>query len=112
MVTAAEILLGVAALGGIVLAIGHLRGRRPPFALALVHGLVSAIGLVTLIIAMVQGVTDTGILTSLILFIVAALGGFVLFSLRLRNKQMRKGLISIHALVAVVGYVVLLVSVK
>lgn len=97
---------------GIVLAKGHLRGSRPPFVLALIHGLVAATGLVTLIIPVVQGATGSRIVTSLILFVVAALSGFALFSFRLREKVLPKRLILVHTFIAVAGYVVLIMSAK
>jgi hypothetical protein len=108
--TLAAILFGVGALGGVALLGLRLRGGNPPIALALVHGLVAASGLVTLILAVAGGARGPA-LTALILFGVAALGGFLLFSMHLRQKLLPVGLILVHALVAVSGYVVLLTAV-
>src|SRR6185437_3990817 len=103
------ILFAVAAIGGALMAIMRLRGRpRPPLALALVHGGVAAAGLVFLILSVVNGsVTDIARI-ALVVFIVAALGGFVLFSFHLRKKPLPVALVLGHGLIAVVGFVLLL----
>ncbi len=46
---------------------------------------------------------------SLILFIVAALGGFILFANDMRKKPGPVALVAVHAIVAVVAFVLLLV---
>jgi hypothetical protein len=45
------------------------------------------------------------------IFVVAALGGFLLFALDLKKKQMPSAVVVIHALVAVTAFVLLLVAV-
>ncbi|MEX2104461.1 MAG: hypothetical protein WD907_03905, partial [Bacilli bacterium] len=75
------------------------------------HGGVAATGLVLLIIAVLQGATGTLPLTALVLFVIAALGGFVLFAFHLRGRQLPKGLIYVHGLLAVVAEVLLIVAI-
>lgn len=107
----AAVLFGVAALGGLVLALMRFRGREiPSLALALVHGLVAASGLVLLLIAVAGGGLATLALVALIIFGVAALGGFAIFSFHLRKKALPKPLIVVHAVVAVGAFVLLLVG--
>ena len=104
------VLFALAALGGIVLAILRFQGRPTlPLGLAVGHGLVGAAGLVTLIWA----VFGTGLAAkaSLGLFLVAALGGFVLFSFQLRKKPIPIGVMLVHALVAVIAFGLLLARV-
>ncbi len=109
---AALVLFAIAALGGIVLAVMRFKGRPyPPMALALVHGAVAAAGLVTLIALVAQGTAkSSNATTSLVLFIVAALGGFVLFFHHLRKVALPVWLVVVHALVAVVAFLLLLFS--
>ena len=103
------ILFAVAALGGLVLAGIRLRGTNPPLSVALIHGAVAAAGLVALILAVVQAGGRTSLpRIALALFVVAALGGFVLFATHLRKKNIPVPLMLIHAVVAVGGFVTLL----
>lgn len=109
--TIALALFAVAALGGVVLAVIRFRGKPyPPLGLALVHGLFAAAGLVALIAGVAQGHAPSRATIALVLFVIAALGGFVLFFTHLRKNALPIGLVVIHALVAVVAFVILLVS--
>ena len=102
-------MFAIAALGGITLAIIRFSGRQVlPLWLAIVHGLVAAAGLVALIVAVASARLSATV--SLVLFIVAALGGFVLFANQLRNKPIPIGVMVVHALVAVVAFILLLVA--
>ncbi|WP_394233937.1 hypothetical protein [Niallia oryzisoli] len=111
MLVLSVILFAIAALGGLVLGVSGLRQRELPMWLSLIHGLVAAAGLVTLILVVLQGNAGTLAIISLVLFLIAALGGFVLFSFHLRKKPHPKGLIVIHALAAVIGFVLLLIEI-
>jgi hypothetical protein len=108
MLMTAVILFAVAAVLGIVLASSHLKGKFPPIAFALVHGILAASGLVILILSVVRA-AEAGMGTySLVFFVIAALGGFVLVSYHLRKRALPVGLIIVHGLMAVVGFVLLL----
>jgi hypothetical protein len=109
MAVAAAILFALAALAGITLAALHFMKKALPLPLAIVHGLVAATGLVLLIIAVATGASATLAVTALVLFIIAALGGFVLFSFYMRRQPLPSALVVIHGLVAVAGFVTLLV---
>jgi hypothetical protein len=109
MATASAVLFALAALGGITLAALHFMKKPLPMPLAIVHGLVAATGLVLLIIGVATGASATLAVTSLVLFIIAALGGFVLFSFYIRRQPLPSTLVVIHGLVAVAGFVTLLV---
>ncbi|HVV49578.1 MAG TPA: hypothetical protein VHO06_07960 [Polyangia bacterium] len=109
--TVALVLFAIAALGGLVLASIRFRGSNPPLALALVHGAAAAAGLIALIVAVVHaGAAASLPRIALALFLVAALGGFVLFAAHLRKKNIPVPLMLIHAVVAVGGFVTLLVG--
>jgi hypothetical protein len=107
----ALVLFGIAALGGLVLAGQRLRGApQPALPVALVHGAVAASGLVVLIIAVVGGAVPPIAKVALIVFLVAALGGFFLFAHHLQKKALPIPVMVVHALVAVAGFVLLLLG--
>ena len=108
----AAILFGIAALGGIIMAMIRLSGRDyPPAFLAVVHGLFAAAGLVALLMAVFAPGVAASFKIALVLFVVAALGGFWLVSYHLKRQALPIGLMVIHALVAVVAFVILLVGI-
>ena len=104
------LLFAVAAVFGLTLIIPVLQGRTPTRAFVFIHGGVAAIALVMLIIRYVDEMSAVPQI-SVILFVVAALGGFVLFSRDLQKKSIPKGLALIHAGAAVAAFLILLFSV-
>jgi len=87
-----------------------LKNKNAPIPLALLHGLLAAVGLILLIIAVVQ-MSSAGLVgVALAIFIIAALGGLVLFAIHLRKRPLPNGLIVIHGLVAVIAFIVLVVA--
>jgi len=112
MLVVAAVLFALAALGGIILATLHLKKNDAPVSLALVHGLAAAVGLVLLIIVVTQ-MPSTGLAgVALVIFLIAALGGFVLFAMHLTRKPLPRGLIFVHGLAAVVAFVLLLIGLR
>lgn len=109
MLTLATVLFAVAALGGLLMASGHFRGHTPPKpALAALHGVFAAAGLVVLLLAVINIGTGGAPTIALVLFALAALGGFFLLSFHLRGRPLPGGLIGAHGLLAVVAFLVLL----
>jgi hypothetical protein len=106
------ILFGLAALGGVFLATRRFQNKDLPFGVAIAHGLAAAAGLIPLLVT-VMGATERGgaPVISLGLFVVAALGGFALFSFYLRKRQLPIPLVVVHGLVAVTALLVLLTAV-
>ncbi|HEY6618399.1 hypothetical protein [Bradyrhizobium sp.] len=108
MLTYAVIVFAIGALGGLVLASSVLQGRLAPWALSLLHAALGAIGLLLVIYAAITtGISHTA-LTALIVLAVAALGGFYLASIHLRNQVAPRQVVFVHAGVAVVGFLTLL----
>ena len=103
-------LFAVAAVGGLTLAVLHFKGKNLPLPLALLHGLLGAAGLVTLLLFVLQAGASSKAAVALILFVVAALGGFYLFSFHLRKKKLPSAVVVIHALVAVSAFSILLIA--
>ncbi len=110
MLNISVLLFAIAALGGLTLATLHFRGKNRPWPLAILHGLLAATALVLLLIPLVNGsiIASTGLKWAVGLFVVAALGGFVLFVNHLQKKKLPSAVVVIHGGVAVVGFLVLL----
>jgi hypothetical protein len=108
MLTWIIILFAVAAVGGLTLAVMRFRNQPLPMPLALVHGAVAAIALVILLVVAL-GASGTSLLKlALGGFVVAALGGFFLFSFHVRKRQLPIPVVVIHGLVAVAAFITLL----
>ncbi|HEX7061805.1 MAG TPA: hypothetical protein VF200_07520 [Woeseiaceae bacterium] len=107
MLTAAVIVFAIGALGGIVLALHVLRNKLAPWALSILHALLGATGLVLLILLLMNGGAPL-LGWSLALFVVAALGGFWMASRHAQKELPPKGVVVLHALLAVSGFVLLL----
>ncbi|HEU4707709.1 MAG TPA: hypothetical protein VFS17_00165 [Methylophilaceae bacterium] len=108
MITYAVIAFAIAAVGGIVLASRVLTGRFAPWALSVVHALLGAAGLLFLIAQVVLNNGPSRATAALALLVIAALGGFYLASLHLRKQIAPKGVVLVHAGVAVAGFLTLL----
>jgi hypothetical protein len=110
--TVAVILFAIAAVGGVIMAAMRFGGRElPPMALAIVHGLFAAAGLVTLILAVVGTQTSWAAIVAVVGFVVAALGGFTLFAHHLRRKALPINYVVIHGAGAVISFVILLAAI-
>lgn len=110
--TVAAILFAIAAVGGVVMAAMRLGGRDlPPMALAIVHGLFAAAGLVTLILAVVGAQTNWASIVAVVGFVIAAIGGFVLFAHHLRRQALPVNYVVIHGAGAVISFVILLAAI-
>jgi hypothetical protein len=104
----ALIVFAVGALGGVMLATYVLQGRLAPWPLSLLHAGLGAVGLVLLIYAaLTTGISQIA-LASLVILVIAALGGFYLASIHLRGKVAERMVVFVHAGVAVVGFLTLL----
>jgi hypothetical protein len=107
----ALVLFLAAAAGGLIMAIGIFRGRRPPLPLAALHGAAAATGLILLAILWLGGQANTPMVAGLAILALAALGGFFLLSFHLRDKPHPKAVVALHALLAISGVVALLIGI-
>lgn len=104
----ALVLFLAAALGGLFMAVRIFGDRKPPAAVAVIHGLAAAAGLVLLGKVWLDGQATSPMLAALLVLLVAALGGFFLLSFHLRDKPHPKTVVALHAVLAVAGAGVLL----
>jgi hypothetical protein len=107
MLTYAVIVFAIAALGGLVLVSYVLQGRLAPWALSLLHAALGAIGLLLVIYAAITSGISHAALTALVILVIAALGGFYLASIHLRNIVAPKQVVVIHAGAAIIGFLTL-----
>lgn len=114
MLRTAAWLFGIAAAGGLVMAAQRFSGRpRPPDALAMLHGLLAAAALTLMVYAAVVATIPALALGATALFLVAALGGLAINLLfHQRQVELPKPWVVIHAAIAVLAYVMLLVSLR
>lgn len=108
----AAVLMTITALGGLTMAGIRLASeQQPPSWLAMLHGLLAGAALTLLIYAAATVGLPTIALGALVLFLIAALGG-VYLNLNFHAKQVLipKGIVVVHALIAVAGFVMLVVA--
>lgn len=109
MLTLVLILFAAAAVLGLIVLTALLKSKETPKAIVYLHGAIAAVGLLLLIVyAMDPASLPVGI--SLTLFIIAALGGFILFGRDFSGKPGPKWLGLVHGLVAVSAFLLLLVA--
>lgn len=106
MLTYALFAFVVAAIAGLILASFVLRGNFAPWMLSLLHAAVGAAGLILLGFGVLQG-ADGRSLIAFGALLVAALAGFYLAFLHLREKVAPSGAVIGHAGAAVLGVVLL-----
>jgi lipid-A-disaccharide synthase-like uncharacterized protein len=111
MIYLSIILFAVAAVLGATLVVRKFTGKGMPLSLAAAHGIFAAAGLITLAANVYNDSSNKLMNISLILFIIFALGGFILLSYHLRKKAHPVALIGIHGAGAVVSFLLLLVAV-
>ena len=100
-------IFGMVAIAGMYLLSLILRNKQTPKAVTIIHGLFAVLGVVLLIIYCFKHNTD--LLTSIIVFLVAAVSGIMLNYRDLTGKSVPKWFAIAHGLVAVVGFALLLV---
>ena len=103
----------LAALGGLAMAGIRFSGNRnPPVWLAMGHGGLAVAGVALLAFAVIAGSAPVAALWSLVVLLVAAAGGTVLFrSYEWTRELLPVWLVLVHAMVAVLGFLMLVVAV-
>lgn len=100
----------IAALFGLYMASRIFKGALPPWGAVIIHGVLAASGLVVLLYTLYSGARATPLMIGAALLVIAALGGFFMFSYQLRKLPPPKAVVVVHALAAVLGVVCLLGS--
>ncbi len=100
-------LFALSAVLGLMILIKWLTKKNASKGVIYSHGIAAAAALVLLVVYAIQNPGNFP-KVSLILFVVAALGGFYMFFNDMRNKPSPMAVAFIHALLAVGGFVMLL----
>jgi hypothetical protein len=99
-------LFSLGALLGMYLLVLILQSKQTPKSVAFIHGLFVATALIMLIIYAVNN--GPGLMESIVLFVMAAVGGLTLIYRDVTGKSMPKWLAIGHGLLAIAGFVFLL----
>jgi hypothetical protein len=112
MMKTACVLFVITALGGVAMAGIRFAGKpRPPTWLAMMHGLLAGAALTLLLYAYFTVGLPTLASWALLLFLVAAAGGAYLnLNFHWKMQPLPIGIVVVHASVAAVGFVLLLVA--
>lgn len=110
MLYVAIALFAITAMFGLRIIMSVVSNKKAPRTVVYSHGLFAAISLLLLIIYAVQNPANYP-KASIILFVLAALGGFYMFYHDVNNKSLSKAVPFIHALVAVTAFIILLLFV-
>ncbi len=112
MFNLAVLLIALGAVVGLYMAVQHFRGRTPPRGMvAATHGLLAVSGVVILLLASQRSELRGAGPWALWLFGIAALGGIYLATRHMDQKPLPNGVIVVHALVAVVAFLITLTAV-
>lgn len=110
MVGLAVLLFLLAAVGGLYMAAHIFKGEFPPVFVAVAHGALAATALVLVILAALKPEAAPLVKYGAGILFLAALGGFFLASFHLRRVAHPRGVVVIHALVAVTGVACLVLA--
>src|SRR5512134_3419813 len=110
MLVGAIVAFVLAAGGGLIMLTMLLKDRQPPRIITVVHGLAALTGIGLLVAYIVNSIGDRPT-TSLIIFIIAALGGLTILALDLQKRRIPRGLLVLHPLIAAIGLVLLIIFV-
>ena len=100
----------IAAVLGLIILKNWLTSGNTPKRVIYSHGIFAAIALAILLIQVIRQ-PENSLKTSLTLFVVAAIGGFYMFFRDLKGKMSPTWLAVVHALIAVGGFVSLVLFV-
>ena len=109
MIISAITLFVLSAMLGVVLLTYVLKNKETPKGLAFIHGPLAVIGLIILIIYAFNNLGGKSHFQSIILFILAASGGFVMIARDLLGKTIPKWLAIVHGLLAATGLALLII---
>lgn len=109
MITAI-VLFAIGALFGLHVLTHILKTKPSPKASVILHGLFAAAALILLIVSIANGTENSLTIASLVFFIIAALGGFIMVYMDLGKHQLPPKVLAIlHPLLAAAGLVILII---
>ena len=112
MLEIALVLFTVTALAGATLLFCHFKFSSLPWMVVVFHGLAGGAALVVLVLAVVRQPTFGLAGVALVVLALAALSGFGNLALNLRRAAFHLTAVTLHALIAIVGIIVLLLATR
>lgn len=109
MLMTAIFLFIIALCFGLGLLVTVLSDRPTSKPVILIHGGAALVGLLVIIVYMLKGHFQPLLIASIILFVIAALGGLTLFSFDWRAKPIPKALAVLHPLLAFTAFLLLVI---
>jgi hypothetical protein len=109
MVFTAIVFFIFAALLGLVLLIAILKNKPTPKPVVFIHGIIAALALLMLVTYVALGHTSTLLITSLVLFVLAAIGGITMFTFDMSGKPVPKMLALGHPALAITSIILLII---
>jgi hypothetical protein len=94
-------------LGGIGLAMLERHGRALPLKVSVTHGLLGVLGIVLLVMQALDHPDNHAANMALVVFILTALGGLLLFAFRASRQRLPLGVVMLHGLFALAGLALL-----
>jgi hypothetical protein len=107
MILSSILLFSLAASLGLYLVVLGARYHRSSLKIGLSHASISLLALVLLFLQIMNGAINKYNNVAALLMILAVIGGIMLFALREKNKPPPMVLVGIHAVMALVGLLVL-----
>ena len=114
MMKTAAVLLAIAAAGGLTMAVIRFRGAdRPPSWIAMLHGFLAGAALTLLIYAWATvGLPGLAKAAVGIFVVVALVGAWLNLNFHSKLQPLPKGVVVVHGVVAVIAFVMLLMSLQ
>ena len=100
----AAIMLGIAILIGVIMLSYLLQDKEIPKGLPILHGSAAGIGVILLVIYALTSESEHQHWDSIVIFLVAILGGLFLFEKDITHQKVPKSIAVIHALIALGGF--------
>ncbi|HSN16812.1 MAG TPA: hypothetical protein VLV87_01265 [Gammaproteobacteria bacterium] len=110
MLTVLSFLFLVVMLAGSALAVLERRGRALPLKVSATHGVLGILAIVLLVMQAMAHPANHPANLAILIFMLAALGGLLLFAFRAAKQALPLGVVLLHGLFAVVGLLFLVVG--
>lgn len=110
MLVAALIVFALAAILGVILAATFVMKTSAPMWLAYVHAALGILGVILLIIGVAGGQTGGLIVAALVVFLLTAVGGIVIYALGSKGRPIPSALLVVHGAAGLVAFILLLVG--
>ena len=110
MLTVLLCLILVVMLAGAGLAVIERRGRALPLKVSASHGVLGLLAIVLLVLQALAHPGNHPLNLAIVVFLIAALGGLLLFAFRASKQRLPLGVVLLHALIAMAGLALLIAA--